>query len=163
MQSSIPKLLLVSVLCVIPYVKAENKVTVVDFKADVPGNDIVDSWSHDLTNNLISSNINIKKNCPGAIEAEIKVYQGDNLVNQMVQNLKQPIKDFESYQICESIDSPDLEDDSCSIAEGEQSAKNCDISGWFSDMSPGDYKVECSFKQADVITTLTLNVKIESG
>lgn len=35
----------------------------------------------------------------------------------MVQNLKQPIKDFESYNICESIDSPDPEDDSCSIAE----------------------------------------------
>lgn len=46
----------------------------VDFKADVPGNDIVDSWTHDLENNLVSSNINIKKNCPGPIEVENEAY-----------------------------------------------------------------------------------------
>ena len=159
------KFLLLFVLCVVSQsrVEAENKVTVTSFNADVPGNDVVDSWNYDLANNLIASTINVKKNCPGSVEADVRVYQGDKMVNTINKNLDHPMKDFESYNMCGSIDCPEPDDDSCSMAEGEQSARDCDMSSWFSDMNPGDYRIICDFKQEDnILTTLTLDVTVES-
>ncbi|KAK9303335.1 hypothetical protein QLX08_004933 [Tetragonisca angustula] len=164
MQSSIAKLLLVVLLCIVSllHVKASNKVTVQDMEVNIPSNDIVQSWEPQVSNNRISSTINIMKNCPGEIEADIKVYQGDDVVSQTTKKFDKPIEDFEKMNICESIESSDLEDDSCSIAMGEQSATDCDVSGWFSEMKPGDYKAQCDFKQGDnVVGIVILSVKVE--
>ncbi|KOX67750.1 hypothetical protein WN51_08123 [Melipona quadrifasciata] len=118
MQSSIAKLLLVVVLCIVSlsHVEASNKVTVQGMEVNVPDNNIVGSWQPQVSNNLISSTINVIENCPGEIEADIKVYQGDDVVSQTTKKFDKPIKDFESMNICASIESPDPENDSCSVA-----------------------------------------------
>ncbi|XP_076680962.1 uncharacterized protein LOC143375563 [Andrena cerasifolii] len=161
----ITKFLLLFVLCIASWsrVEAKNKATVTSFNADVPGNDVVDSWNYDLANNLIASTIKVKKNCPGIIEVDIRIYQGENMVNTLNKKFEKPMKDFADYNICGSLDYPEPDDDSCSIAEGEQSAKDCDISSWFSDMNPGDYRIECDFKQEDnMLTSLKMDVTVES-
>ncbi|XP_043519837.1 uncharacterized protein LOC122533826 [Frieseomelitta varia] len=165
MQSPIAKLLLVVLLCIVSlsHVKASNKVTVQDMEVDIPSNNIVQSWEPQVANNLINSKINIKHNCPGEVEADIKVYQGDDVVSQTTKKFDKPIKDFESMNICTLVQGSDFEEDSCSIGMGEQLAEECDVSEWFSEMKPGDYKAKCDFKQGDeVITTVTLSVKVES-
>ncbi|CAD1470919.1 unnamed protein product, partial [Heterotrigona itama] len=141
---------------------ADNKVTVQDVKVDIPSNNIVGSWEPQVSNNLISSKIAIKENCPGEIEADIKVYQGDQIVSQTTKKFDKPVKDFESMNICSSVESPDLDDDSCSIAEGEQSATDCDVSDWFKQMKPGDYNAVCDFKQGgNTVASVTLSIKVE--
>ena len=162
----IAKFSLLFVLCVASWsrVEAENKVTVNSFSADVPGNDVVESWNYDLADNLIASTIKVKKNCPGMVEADIRVYQDDNIVNTMNKKFNKPMKDFADYNMCESMDSPEPDDDSCSIAEGEHSAKNCDMSSCFSDMNAGKYRIECDFKQEDtILTSIKMDITVESG
>ncbi|XP_026672171.1 uncharacterized protein LOC108627769 [Ceratina calcarata] len=164
-MQSIPKLIFVTILCVALWMraKADNKITVNSFDVDIPGNDIVGAWDHDLANNLISSTISIKRDCPGVFELDIKVYEGEAQVQQMNQKLKKPIKDIENYNLCASIDGPDPEDDQCSILEGEQSVKDCDVRDWFKDMSAGDYKVVATFSQDDQnVATITMNVLVEN-
>ncbi|XP_017763371.1 PREDICTED: uncharacterized protein LOC108553116 [Eufriesea mexicana] len=164
MQSSTGKLLLVFVLCIVSilHVKAEKEISIVFFNVDVSNSDILNSWDGDLADNLISSTINVKENCPGQIEADIRIYQGDNLVNTMNKKYDKPMNEFENLDICGSVEAPEPDDDSCSIAEGEQTAKDCDIRSWFKDMSTGEYNIECDFKRLnDLICTVKVGVKIE--
>ncbi|CAK9796243.1 hypothetical protein ANTPLA_LOCUS707 [Anthophora plagiata] len=166
MKTSNAKLLLVSVLCIIScsFVQSDNEVTINSFDVDIPDNDVMDSWTYDLANNLIGSTINVKKNCPDSIEMETRIYQENEIVNQIVKQLEKPIKDFESYGICATIDYPEPDDDTCSIAEGEQSAKDCDVSEWFRDMSPGKYTIQTDFKQNDnMIACVKIDVTVESA
>ncbi|XP_050586402.1 uncharacterized protein LOC126920306 [Bombus affinis] len=165
MKLSIEKLLSVVILSIVSlsHVKAATKVTVTDFYVDVPDNELIDSWSHSLADNLISSQIFVKQDCPGEIEADITVYKGDDIVSQKNKKFDKPMKDFENYDICASIETPDSDDDSCSVAQGEQAASDCDVSDWFSSMKPGDYVAKCDFKQGDkLISSATLNVKVEA-
>lgn len=116
-----------------------------------------------MGSNGLASVINIKNNCPGAVQAEIRVLKDDQIINSNVQNMKQPIKDFESYNMCASIDAPDTDDESCSIAQGEQTVKDCDVSSWFSDMDPGSYIAECDFKvKNELSATAYIYVTVES-
>ncbi|XP_060814570.1 uncharacterized protein LOC132906416 [Bombus pascuorum] len=140
------------------------KVSVTDFNVDVPDNEIIDSWRHKLLNNLISSEIIIKQNCPeGEIEAEITVYKDDDIILQKNTKLDKPMIDFQNYGICASIKTPDLDDDSCSIAQGEQGASECDVSDWFSSMNPGSYAAKCDFKRdGNLIAGITLSINVES-
>ncbi|CAK9824145.1 hypothetical protein ANTRET_LOCUS2360 [Anthophora retusa] len=166
MKTSIAKLLLVSVLCIIScsLVQSDNEVTINSFDVDIPDNDVMDSWTYDLANNLIGSTINIKRSCPDSIEMDVRIYQDTEMVNQIFKKIDKPMKDFESYHICEAIDYPEPDDDTCSIADGEQSAKDCDISDWFRDMSPGKYSVQTDFKQGDnKVACVKIDLTVESA
>lgn len=51
--------------------QSDNEVTINSFDVDIPDNDVMDSWTYDLANNLIGSTIAVKKNCPDLIEVLI--------------------------------------------------------------------------------------------
>ncbi|XP_043256410.1 uncharacterized protein LOC122399643 [Colletes gigas] len=167
MQSSFVKLPLVLILCIVSlsYTNAEKKVTVHSYNADVTnGNNVLDSWSPSLSNGLITSNIGVSQNCPSAAQVVIKIFKDEQLVNTFNQNFKQPIKEFESYNICSSIDAPEPDDDSCSVAQGEHTASDCDLSSFFSDMDNGQYIVECEFKFSNnVVSTAKLDLTVEDA
>ncbi|XP_003485373.1 uncharacterized protein LOC100748835 [Bombus impatiens] len=164
MKLSIEKLLSVVILSIVSlsHVKAV-KVTITDFYVDVSDNDLVVSWSPSLSDNLISSQIFVKQDCPGEIEADITIYNGDDVINEMNKIFDKPIKELEGYNICASIETPNSEDDSCSLAQGEQAISDCDVSDFFSGMNPGDYTAKFDFKQDDnLVSTATLKVKVEA-
>ncbi|XP_050474521.1 uncharacterized protein LOC126865722 [Bombus huntii] len=164
MKLSIEKLLSVVILSIVSlsHVKA-IKVTITDFYVDVPDNDLIDSWSPSLSDNLISSQISVKQDCPGEIEADITIYNGDDVVNEMNKKFDKPMKELEGYNMCASIETPGSEDDSCSLAQGEQALSDCDVSDFFSSMNPGDYVAKFDFKQDDnLVSIATLKVKVEA-
>ncbi|XP_003690596.1 uncharacterized protein LOC100870371 [Apis florea] len=167
MKSPIEKLLLIFVLCIISSsyilnVKAENKVTINSIKIDVSNEDVLESWDASISNNLINTTPKIKKDCPSSLEIDIKIYQDDQLVSQMTKQSEKPFKDLENANLCASVEYID-EDDACSVAPGEQSASECDISSLLNSMNPGNYKTICDLKESDsVFATATLEITVEA-
>ncbi|KOC65822.1 hypothetical protein WH47_10284, partial [Habropoda laboriosa] len=96
---------------------SETKATIRTFDIDIPSNDVIDSWTYELENNLVDSTINIKQDCPESIELEIQVFQEDEVVSQVFKELDKPMKNFEDYGICGMLDYTEPDDDSCSILQ----------------------------------------------
>ncbi|CAL7949049.1 unnamed protein product [Xylocopa violacea] len=164
MQSSVSKFLLIFVICVTWWssAKGENKVTINSVNVEIPTNDVFGSLDHDLANNLIDATLNVKKSCPDVIELEVRVYQGDDMVNQFKQKYDKPMRNLED--LCSTVDSTDPELDSCSLGQGDQVAKECDVAKLFNDMSAGDYKAEADLTEGiEKIGSIVLEVTVEEG
>ncbi|XP_076750004.1 uncharacterized protein LOC143422911 [Xylocopa sonorina] len=164
MHSSASKLLLIFVLCVGWWscAKGDNTVTINSFSGDVPVNEVIESLDYGLANNLVDATINVKKNCPDVIELEIRVFQGDDMVNQVKQKYDKPVRNLED--LCSAVDTTDPEEDSCTLGLGEQVVKECNIAKLFNDMSAGDYRTEVDITEGiEKIATLVVEVTVEEG
>ncbi|XP_054016336.1 uncharacterized protein LOC128896851 [Hylaeus anthracinus] len=164
MQSLLAKMLLILVLSVASWscVGAEKDVKIKSVKTDVSdGNSAVESWTTSLSNNQIDTEIKVKENCPPMIQAEIRLIKDGIIVNKFVQNMDQPFEIVKSQNLCNSVDTQEPDDKSCSAVEGEHRLSECDLSSWFSDLDDGDYTGECDIKSNNkIISTATMEVEV---
>ncbi|XP_076277178.1 uncharacterized protein LOC143207505 [Lasioglossum baleicum] len=141
------------------YVAAKD-VTVTDFTAEVPdGNGVIESWDCGIEDNNLKSDIVVVKHCPGVVQFNLELLKDGQVVNTAEKTLKQPTKEL--GEMCEEIEGPDPDDDSCSIAEGTHAVSRCDMASKANDLDAGDYEARIKLSiGGDTIAILVVKFRV---